>query len=112
MTDLPIGPEPEKLGVGGIVGDTFSLFFSRIGSIFMLAFLPALIVVVFEYQLTPPVDLENRPDLDPGRFSRGGKWLSGLISMIGTSLISAPVSYTHLRAHETSRAISYAVFCV
>ena len=24
----------------------------------------------------------------------------------------APVSYTHLRAHETSRAISYAVFCL
>ena len=23
-----------------------------------------------------------------------------------------PVSYTHLRAHETSRAISYAVFCL
>jgi hypothetical protein len=89
MTDLPLGPDMERLGVGGIVGGTLSLFFNRIGSIFMLAFLPALIVVVFEYQLTPPVDLENRPDLDPGQFSRSGKLLSGLISMIGTSLISA-----------------------
>jgi len=55
----------------------------------MLAFLPALIVVIVQYQLIPPVDLENRPDLDPGQFSIGGQLLSVPITSIGTSLITA-----------------------
>ena len=43
----------------------------------------------------------------------------GAFSIISQSLgleiggsIGIPVSYTHLRAHETSRAISYSVFCL
>ena len=45
------------------------------------------------------------------------KGQEGLIALpaIGRGISSAimeTVSYTHLRAHETSRAIAYAVFCV
>mgnify|MGYP001812334077 FL=1 len=30
----------------------------------------------------------------------------------GLTIVEVPVSYTHLRAHETLRSISYAVFCL
>ena len=89
MTDVPVGYGRENLGVGGIVADTFSILFRRIGHIFILAFLPALFVVIVQYQLTPPVDLENRPDLSQQRYSLTGRLLSELVAMIGTSLITA-----------------------
>ena len=42
----------------------------------------------------------------------GGHLVSAVIGVSCAMLVPHPVSYTHLRAHETSRAISYAVFCV
>ena len=31
---------------------------------------------------------------------------------VGSTVAYSPVSYTHLRAHETNESISYAVFCL
>ena len=36
----------------------------------------------------------------------------GLLSFISAPYGRHPVSYTHLRAHETGSGISYAVFCL
>lgn len=89
MADTAVSLSKEKLGVGNIIGDTFSLFVGRIKDIFILTFLPTLLIVVVQYLLTPSVDLENSQAFDPDQASVWGPLLSGLISMVGVSLITA-----------------------
>lgn len=89
MTDVPMNTGNESLGVGKIIGDTFSLFFGRITSIFTLVFLPTLVIVLIQYWLTPTVDPDNIQAFNPDDYSVGGQLVSIVVSMVGMSLISA-----------------------
>jgi hypothetical protein len=79
----------ESLGVGKIIGETFSLFFSKIASIFMLVFLPTLAVVLIQYWLTPTIDPDNLAAFNPEDYSVAGQIVSIIIPLVGMSLVSA-----------------------
>ena len=89
MTDVPMNTGNESLGVGKIIGDTFSLFISNIASIFMLVFVPTLVIVLVQYWLTPNIDPDNLGAFNPEDYSVAGHILSILVPMVGMSLISA-----------------------
>lgn len=46
--------KPQSLGVAGVLGSTFSIFFSRFGTFFLLGFLPALVVLAINFLLIGP----------------------------------------------------------
>jgi len=86
MTDLPMNTGHENLGVGKIVGDTFSLFFNRITSVFTLAFPPALLVVLISYWAAPSF---GEAGIDPSGYSPGGQLAVILIGMVIMSFVTA-----------------------
>jgi hypothetical protein len=90
MTDVPVNTGQESLGVGKIIGDTFSLFISQIGNIFVLVFLPTLAIVLIQYWLTPVLDPSD-PAFNPEDISVGGQIVGIIVAMVGMSIISALV---------------------
>lgn len=90
MTDVPMNTGQQSLGVGKIVSDTFSLFISQIANIFVLVFLPTLVIVLIQYWLTPNLDPSD-PAFNPDDISVGGQILSVVVVLVGMSLISALV---------------------
>ncbi len=53
MTDVALGGARPKLGIGKIIGETFSVFFRHIGHIALLSLLPSLLIVLVSYMLLP-----------------------------------------------------------
>ena len=90
MTDVPMNTGQESLGVGKIIGDTFSLFIGQIANIFLLVFLPTLAIVLIQYWLTPVIDPSD-PAFNPEDFSVGGQMLGIVVALVGMSIISALV---------------------
>ena len=88
MTDTTTWTEPPRLGVGSIVGESFSLFFKRFGMILTLAFIPTLVIVLVQNWFAPVTDFSN-PVAGAPQFSVWGQIVSGIIGMVGMSLVTA-----------------------
>lgn len=78
-TTSPLPP----LGVFGLIAQTFRLFFARFGTLFPLAFVPALALALIGWAITPVVLPENfDPTVDVFPAPTFGDLLLGVLSMV------------------------------
>jgi hypothetical protein len=62
MTDMPIGTERQKLGVGDILGDTFTILFGNMFKVMLLSLLPIIALIALAVLLIVPFVLGGQPD--------------------------------------------------
>ena len=86
MTDTPPVAAQQSLGVGALIGDTFSILFGSITQLLVLAFVPALVITIFQYLLAPELYTEVAV---PGSFPWVGFAVVMAIALIGTAIITA-----------------------
>lgn len=90
MTDATANIAKAPFGVGGVLGDTFSVFFSRLPTFFLLGFLPALITLAINYMLIGDVALGQE---DPVALQRLFSTPAGIATFVAGSFIVPAIGY-------------------
>jgi len=89
MTDVPINTGNAPLGVGKIIGDTFSLFFGRFASVAILGIVPAILLVLLQYVIAPGTDFSDPAALSGTEFSIGRQVIGTVLNIVGSALVTA-----------------------
>lgn len=84
MADANVMVEKTPFGVGGVISDTFSVFFSRFGTFFILGLIPALIVAGATYLLLGDLAIG---DDDPAAFAELFATPAGLALFFAATLV-------------------------
>jgi len=84
MTETLATPEPARLGIGAVIGDTFSVFFRRFLQVTILGMLPTLLAGLISFWVISPL-----------LFDQGTRYLAvalnATVSMIGAGIAAALV---------------------
>lgn len=84
MTETLATPEQARLGIGAVIGDTFSVFFRRFLQVTILGMLPTLLAGLFSFWVISPL-----------LFDQGTRYLAvalnATVSMIGAGIAAALV---------------------
>lgn len=76
-------PSPlPPLGVGALIKQTFRLLFTRFGTLFPLAFVPALVLAILDWGTAAPLPASFDPGIDQMPMPSTGEILVGLASTI------------------------------
>jgi len=87
MTDIAAQPRP-PLGVGDIIGSTFSIFFGRIAYILPLALIPAFVIELMGYMIVGEAQYTGEVDFGAGPSTAGvGSLL--VLNLVGSTLATA-----------------------
>lgn len=76
------GAQRPPLGVGRLIGQTFRLFFARFGTLFPLAFVPALVLGLLNWGVSAPLPADFNPATDPLPVPSWGELILGLASTV------------------------------
>ncbi len=87
MADTSVDVAAEKLGVGSLIGETFSIFFKRFIYVAILGVIPAVIIVFIQQTVAPPIDFDNPASAES--FSVAGQIVSLIVGVIGSSFVTA-----------------------
>lgn len=86
MTDTLPGATRQSLGIGALVGETFSIMFGCIPQLLLLAFLPALLITVLQYVIAPGLYAQTAA---LGSYPWTGFIIVMAIALIGAAIITA-----------------------
>ena len=86
MTDIPPAPARDSLGIGTLVGGTFSILFGNLHYLLILALVPSLLITLLQYVLAPDILLDTAA---VGEFNWLGFAIVMAIAMVGSAIITA-----------------------